>query len=530
MDVMKLLEDLKSSFADIDEKIAAFSSQDWFKDYPPAVKALTDGTQSEQLAALQTALAQGAEPEAVAPDGTTAVKLALGQGHLAAIKALHDAGATFAERNWTPLHCAVLFGTPADVAALANPETCAETDLRDWSPLLLACALGQTEAAQILWPLTPAEARQVQTGDGENALILAATYANASLVEWLLQQGVRVDWPDHYGGTALLAAIGTGSHTLVESLLKRGANPNPQQNISASLRDHPPKPHFAGGIADQIMEATLAVMPASDDLNDHDTMTGALDYQVDAEMVRLLVAYGFPLDQVNDEWLPTAIGADLIPDPLASATDLVSDGSARAGASNPEQVAPPFWISQIRSGLSGYSAADAILNERRDHPNPVWSFQRFGRSITRLPDGRIVVVAGEHEDFYDADFCIYADVTVLDGKGGVEHFIYPATDFPPTDFHTATLVGDTIWLIGNTGYQGARSAKAQVLALSTKDWSIRRIATKGDDPGWISKHKATFDAGCITVWDTKAPPDFLRQSGYWSLELSSLTWRHEGRA
>ena len=247
-------------------------------------------------------------------------------------------------------------------------------------------------------------------------------------------------------------------------------------------------------------------------------------------MVRLLVRYGYPLDQVPDDDFPTAIGADLIPDPKPSRADLADHGSARAGVSNPEHVVLPFWISQIRTGYSGYLGAQSLLGKGRSHPNPVWSFDRFGRSVTRLHDGRIVCIAGEHEDFYDADFCIYADVTVLDGKGGVEHYIYPATDFPPTDFHSATLVGETIWLIGATGYQGARGDKAQVLALSVKDWSIRAVQTQGEDPGWISRHKAVLEGGRIVVRDGSFPPDFRKKAGCWSLDLADLTWRREGHA
>ena len=45
-------------------------------------------------------------------------------------------------------------------------------------------------------------------------------------------------------------------------------------------------------------------------------------------------------------------------------------------------------------------------------PGPYWSWDRFGRTSTTLPDGRIVHIAGEHEDYYDNDFCIYNDVVV----------------------------------------------------------------------------------------------------------------------
>jgi hypothetical protein len=84
-------------------------------------------------------------------------------------------------------------------------------------------------------------------------------------------------------------------------------------------------------------------------------------------------------------------------------------------------------------------------NEAFDGPSsidagPGWCFDRFGQSETLLPDGRTVLVAGEHEDFYDSDFFIYNDVVVVEKTGEISIFGYPVDVFPPTDFHSATLV------------------------------------------------------------------------------------------
>ncbi|KAK4148918.1 hypothetical protein C8A00DRAFT_19337 [Chaetomidium leptoderma] len=53
-------------------------------------------------------------------------------------------------------------------------------------------------------------------------------------------------------------------------------------------------------------------------------------------------------------------------------------------------------------------------------PEPVFCFCRFGRTETKLPDGRIVYIAGEHEDYYDPDFNIYNDVVVVHRHGAVQ--------------------------------------------------------------------------------------------------------------
>ena len=111
--------------------------------------------------------------------------------------------------------------------------------------------------------------------------------------------------------------------------------------------------------------------------------------------------------------------------------------------------------------------------------------------MTLLPDGRIVQVAGEHEDGYDPDFCIYNDVFVHHPDGTFDIYGYPREVFPPTDFHTATLVDDRIVLIGSVGYPGERIyGTTPVYVLDTASWRIEPLATQGEMPGWISRHLA----------------------------------------
>ena len=43
-------------------------------------------------------------------------------------------------------------------------------------------------------------------------------------------------------------------------------------------------------------------------------------------------------------------------------------------------------------------------------------------------------MGGEHEDFYDPDFCIYNDVVVYDGHGDFTIYGYPKEVFPSHGF------------------------------------------------------------------------------------------------
>ena len=165
------------------------------------------------------------------------------------------------------------------------------------------------------------------------------------------------------------------------------------------------------------------------------------------------------------------------------------------------------------------------MGAHSDEHAPVWSFHRFGRTATRLPDGRWVLVAGEHEDHYDPDFYIYNDATVIGPNGQIDHFIYPTEIFPPTDFHTATLLGDQILLVGNLGYHGQRpDGITQVLRLDLGDFSISRVETGGDNPGWISHHTAQRIGNILQIERGKVEPGYVHNTDIWELNLNTWIW------
>jgi len=180
-------------------------------------------------------------------------------------------------------------------------------------------------------------------------------------------------------------------------------------------------------------------------------------------------------------------------DPLfqVDKSDFCKAASRRFGARNPEMIAEPFWVAMIRSGLSAYGAGRLFGATRDD--SPIWCAARYGQSITFLTDGRIVQIGGEHEDFYDQDFCIYNDVFVHQPDGEIQIFGYPQSVFPPTDFHTATLVGDQIYIVGALGYQGTRKfGTTPVYRLDITDFHIEEMEVRGNPPGWIYEHRATL--------------------------------------
>ncbi|MCJ8307734.1 MAG: hypothetical protein MJH08_01595 [Hyphomicrobiales bacterium] len=262
--------------------------------------------------------------------------------------------------------------------------------------------------------------------------------------------------------------------------------------------------------------------------NKHSGFTVAAGEE-DPDIVRLLVRYGANLLDFDQSVLAFAAKADLIPQQAVD-RKRVHLAQVQRGGRNPQPFWNPFYIEQIRTFDTAYGgirrAFDIWSTDCLAVPCPSFSFNRLGRTITPLPDGRLVFIAGEHEDSYDRDFCIYNDICVLDENGGVEYFTYPVDKFPPTDFHSATLLDDNILLIGNLGYPEQREAGVtQVLRLDINTWRVSRVATSGDNPGWISEHTADLCNGEIIISGGKRLPDPIDVTAKYALNTRTMRWR-----
>lgn len=205
--------------------------------------------------------------------------------------------------------------------------------------------------------------------------------------------------------------------------------------------------------------------------------------------------------------------------------------SPRYGDDNPQRVHSIVWEWLFRSRLSGYASTKKMNGPSPFDAGPTLSFDRFGQSTTNLPDGRIVYIGGEHEDHYDPDFYIYNDVVLETPDGKIEFYCYRKTNFPPTDFHSATLVGDKIFIIGSLGYPEERKCNnTQVYVLDIKSLKISKVKTFGESPGWIHQHNAVLSPDKKSISITKGLIDSgnnfsLRENiDDWKLHLESLSW------
>ena len=199
----------------------------------------------------------------------------------------------------------------------------------------------------------------------------------------------------------------------------------------------------------------------------------------------------------------------------------------RSGTANPERMTNPVWAWLAADPeLYAYSANKLFDGPSSLRAGPCWCNHRFGQSRTELGDGRVLAIAGEHEDYYDPDFYIYNDVIVTEPSGAIEIYGYPRDVFPPTDFHSATLVGDRIIVVGSLGYAGQRGDATQLLALDTRDLSVAQLSATGESPGWIYKHTATLAGNAIAIRGgmREAGDDSTENIDDWSLDLTAMRW------
>jgi hypothetical protein len=205
--------------------------------------------------------------------------------------------------------------------------------------------------------------------------------------------------------------------------------------------------------------------------------------------------------------------------------------SPRFGRSNPEPMNNPVWDWLIRSKVHAYTANELLNGPDSLDAGPGWCFDRFGQSSTQLTDGRIVLIGGEHEDFYDSDFYIYNDVVVRYPDDRIDIYGYPRDVFPPTDSHSATVVGNRIIIIGCLGYpEQRRPGTTPVMSLNVDTMAISNVVTTGISPGWLHDHSASLseDGTSILVQrgkiDRRRERMFVENIDDWRLYLEGWRW------
>lgn len=220
--------------------------------------------------------------------------------------------------------------------------------------------------------------------------------------------------------------------------------------------------------------------------------------------------------------------------PVLSEEEFLAWRSPRIVAGNPVRSNHPLRHWLVRTRLSAYQANRLFHGPSSFTAGPAWCFSRYGNSETVLDDGRVIHIGGEHEDHYDPDFYIYNDVTVIAPDGTIDIVDYSPDIFPPTDFHSASLVDGAIFIIGCLGHPDQRViGQTPVFKFDIGSRAISRIDTTGESPGWISRHSAELcpDTQTLIVrggdilHDEDLPQ--IDNIDTWSFDISNFHWTRQ---
>ena len=219
-------------------------------------------------------LKEKADPNVAWPDGMTGLHVAAMRGFVPIAKVLVDNGATIdaeddcgctplylaARSNqlqylnyllsqkspvniannegYTPLHIAARYGHTTIISVLLKPPHVQQSEEEE--SCFASCSavfnVGGTKCETAM-EVSPQEAScpttaniDARTKDGRTSLSLAAQFGHLETVNVLLEETPGVEIEDNSGKRALHEAASNNHKTIVDALLKYGANPSPQTN------------------------------------------------------------------------------------------------------------------------------------------------------------------------------------------------------------------------------------------------------------------------------------------------------------
>lgn len=416
--------------------------------------------EDDLLEQVKIQIASGDDPNERTEYFETPLRVASNNGRFDVVKILFDAGADASHLNWTPVFHAIAYGSISEVKACIREG--ADLHTRDtWqrTPVLLAVQAGDIEKVSYL---IEAGADITDLGRCDKpALEYAIQMDDARMLSFLIGLGFGFEDYNSFGYTALMQAAENGAPNCIRCLLEHGADIYKKDRSQFSQKT-------------------------------------AIAHASTLEIAELLANAGDDLNQMDNEVRASLLGLAKQDQLSTKKQDFAAQKHRVFGSSNPQKCDIPFWYDMVRCNGNAWKARSQFGDTESFKDQPVWCYERFGKSITAIGNGEFIEIAGEHEDSYDPDFCIYNEVFHHKGAGEFTIFQYPRDIFSPTDFHTATLVDEFIYIIGNLGYYQDRAyGTTPVYRLNIENFRMEKLETKGSLPGWISHHSAGLSGSSI---------------------------------
>ncbi|NSX56971.1 hypothetical protein [Parasulfitobacter algicola] len=486
----KELAELKSQ--SLSYKAIARRCDDWMakneRSKTSLIREIETGPHEGMAERLREMVNLGADPNAASLLKDTALGTARYHGYNDVFDLLIELGADGQKAGFSNLHHAVRYGCLLDVERLIETFDPLETYITAPSVLWEAVISEKTDVLTALLSHIEAENR-LDDEEVETCFGLAVGTANQELVQPFIKLGLTCE-------IALDSTLEKYDVSMLKMLIEQGADVHQISDVALYTN----KPWT---ILDSEGEPAIRAY------------------------INAMLDAGWVIDNLDDfehEQVRYFTEAYLLPEQDVTLPNFTDGAGEVRGTSNPEERTKPFYLEMLRTG----EWSSLMQSRIKNLPDVIWTAHRFGQSTTRLEDGRWVQIGGEHEDGYMREFVIFNDVVVHTPGGSPRVFFYPTSTFPPTDFHTATLVGDSIWIIGGLGYAGERQfGKTAVYRLDLNDFSIHKVETSGEFPGWINRHQATLKKDGICISGGKIEPGYKDSNASFLLNFDTLVWEKQ---
>ena len=455
------------------------------KSKPQLIRLIEKGDKKTVLQEVKGLVETGANPNDVSILKDTALEAARYHGHEDVFDYLIHNGADGEKDGFSKLHHAVRYGDLSTVRPLIGSFDILWQGFAKTSVLHEAVISGKVNVLSVLLEVVSSEGR-LEDEEVSHCCSLAVSTGNTEVLLPFLNRGVKAD-------VGLDATLEKYDTRLLKALVAHGANVHEVSDINL-YHDDPLRVRDANG-EPAITEYVIALLDAGWVVDD--------------------------LDEFERDQIRFVTEAHCIQKQDVHAPGFLEGSTKCSGTKNPEEQTSSYHLEMLRTGESSFTARRRM----KGLPKGAWTAERFGQTTTRLPDGRWVQIGGEHEDHYDPDFVIFNDVVVHNRDVEPRVFFYPSDVFPPTDFHSASLDGQTIWIIGGLGYQGnCKESVTPVYKLNLQDFSISKVETTGQVPGWINRHRATLTENGIVVSGGKLEPGHRDNKRTFLLNTKTLRW------